>query len=339
MGCSVVATRKDVAERAAVSPSTVSRVVNNNGYVAPEVRRRVERAIRDLEYVPNRIARSLRTQASMQIACVTHNITNPFYGEVVLGIEDEAFSNGYSFSLYNANFEQRDYPRVMQEGFHDGLIILSPVELSASTKLDIIKNAIPTVMYWDWGGQSPLPNINVDLNYAMQLAVSALIESGHTDIVYLGYEADAMDENPRFTGFQNAMRFHRVPINDDLVQLIPKWQDTLEMGYHKMKSFLSKKKTFTAVAASNDLLAIGAIRALRDEGYRVPEDISVTGVDDIELAHMIVPSLTTVRIPKATLGRALVQLWLANLASPQEWSRSLTSEVELIWRESARPRG
>ncbi|MDP9727212.1 LacI family transcriptional regulator [Alicyclobacillus sp. TC] len=327
-----MATRIDVAKRAGVSPTTVSRVINDNGYVAADVRKRVLEAIEFYHYVPNKFARVLRTRQKKEIACITHSITNPFYGEVVLGIEEVAFQNGYTFSLYNANFHDRDYRRVLEEGFYGGLIVLSPVELSKFVRLEQVKEALPTVVYWDWRGEAPVPAVYVQLQNAMREMVHFLLSQGHREILFLGHDSSQEWENPRLFGYRQAMQEAGLDAEKH-VTLIPEWQDSLQTGYTVMKKILQSKQGFTAVAASTDLLAIGAMRALQEAGLRVPADVSVAGVDNLEISALVTPSLTTVHLPKREIGQRLMQLLLQQI---QGVSHSLKDifPYQLMVRES-----
>lgn len=330
-GVVVLVTRRDVAELAGVSSSTVSRVLNN-GYVSEDVRVRVEKAIQTLNYVPNRVAQSLRMQKLRQISCITHNIANPFYSEVLLGIEEAAYHSGYTFSLYNANFEVRDYEHVVQQGLHDGLIVMSPVELMSQLKN--VMQSLPTVVLWDWSSQSPIPSVHVDLEKTMRTGVEYLAQNGHEKIVFLGMDARNSQENPRLHGYVQAMQDYGLMVDESMLQLIPKWQDNFRNGYNQMKRRLLAGLDFTAVAASNDLLAVGALRAIQESGLRVPDDVSIIGVDDIELSQMVTPSLTTVRIPKREIGWSLFELLHGLMNGDVKRNATVEHKTELVVRES-----
>ncbi len=326
-------TRNDVAKKAGVSPSTVSRVINNNGYVATDVRLRIMQAIDELNYVPSRIANMLRSQKSSQIACVTHSIANPFYNEILLGIEETAYENSYSFSLFNANFEQYDYKRAIRESMFDGLIVLSPAELTKLMNASLLAEELPTVVYWDYSGETSFPHVFVDMEKAMETSVSYLLENGHRQILFLSYEFMTPEENPRFQGYISALAKHRQTLDARMVVMCKRWDDTLASGYAKMKEFLQTSIPFTAIAATNDLLAIGAMRALSEAGMRVPQDVSVTGFDDVDISSYIAPPLTTVHVPKRQIGQELVTMLFDKMAEKQV-NTKLTMPTQLIIRES-----
>nr|NNM91089.1 LacI family DNA-binding transcriptional regulator [Bacilli bacterium] len=329
-------TRHDVAKRAGVSPSTVSRVINESGYVAQEVRLKVEKAIEELHYVPNRIARSLRLNESMQIACITHNITNPFYSEIVVGLESELFQQGYTLSLYTSNFSDRDYQRTIAERMFDGVVVLSPVELSKMIEIEQIQNRVPIAVYWDFSSTLAVPGVTVDLCQAMQNATEYLIDSGHERIIFLGHETLKEEENPRFLGYLKAHRARRLPIRDEHILTLASWADSPTFGYQKMMDRLQHPVTFTAVVAANDLLAFGAMRALHEKGYRIPEDVSVIGFDDVDLAQLTIPSLTTVHLPTKQIGEELARLIVAKITGIKIPS-SVVLSSSLVIRETVAP--
>ncbi len=328
-------TRHDVAKKAGVSPSTVSRVVNRNGYVAQDVRLKVEKAIEELSYVPNRIARSLRLNESMQIACITHNITNPFYSEIIVGLENVLFKRGYTLSLYTSNFTEKDYLRTVGESMFDGLIVLSPVELSRITEINKLQGTIPFAVYWDFMNASTVPGVTLDLRLAMKQATQFLLKRGHHKIAFLGHETRRKEENPRFLGYLEAYREYNLPMQDDLILTTASWADSPQFGYEKITSVLKDNVSFTALVASNDLLAIGAMRALYESGLRVPDDVSVIGFDDLDIARFVTPSLTTIRMPKRQIGEELGRLLLQEIDGSRA-TKSVILHSELIERETVR---
>lgn len=332
-----MATRKDVAVRAEVSETTVSRVLNSNGYVEETVRQRVLQAIKDLNYVPHRIARSLKTGKTQDIACITHSVTNPFYGELVLGIEEEAYRRGYSFSLFNRDLNERDYYDALRRQAHDGLIVLSPVEWTRVADLQSHLNGLPVIAYWDWLENPTIPYISADLVDAMKLAVYHLLSLKHERVLFLGHEAQRLEQNPRLLGYQRALSEAGIPIRPHLIQGIPRWEDSLSAGYERVIDVLNDGQTFTAIAAANDLLAIGAIRALHDKGFKVPEDISVTGIDDIDIASYIDPPLTTVQIPKRDIGRILATQLIDHIEGYKQFFSLPPLKGRLILRHSTAP--
>lgn len=331
-------TRSDVAKLAGVSPSTVSRVLNDNGYVASEVRKRVLEVIKELNYVPNRAARSLRLQQYQQIACIAPSVGNSFYHEIVAGIEETALEAGYTFSWYNLRREQMGHLQVILEGFYDGIIFLAPYEIGSVFDLERISKRLPTCLYSDRGKFYSIPNVYVDLRAAMRVNIEYLIECGHRQILFLGPEYRDVNENPRFQGYLDAFRNQGLEFCQDLIQLIPNHKDTISYGYERVKQIIEQGMQFTAVAASNDLVAVGALKALQDQGISVPKDISITGVDDVEIASLITPALTTTRIPKRKIGNRLMELLLKQILGEPISEMSVGFLTEFVTRESVMAR-
>ncbi|MCM3118673.1 LacI family transcriptional regulator [Neobacillus sp. MER 74] len=336
-------TRKDVALKAGVSPSTVSRVINNNGYVAMEVRKRIEAAIAELNYIPNRAAQNLRMKSYKQIACISPSINNSFFAEMFMGIEEMAIEVGYSLSLYNITKKKPDFLKQVVEGPYDGLILLASHELIMIK--DILENIkkMPLSIYWDRIDKlniplkAEIPHVYVDLKKVMRQSVNHLITNGHKEILFLGhYYQKEKSSNPRYKGYEMAMKEHNLEIKEYYRIFVEMYEDKLTTGYEAIKMLLDKGQYFTAVAASNDLLAAGAIRAIIESGKKVPEDISVIGVDNIELAKIVTPTLTTMNIPKREIGKMLVQQLMDQIQNENTIEKSIEVEVMLKERESVK---
>ena len=328
-------TRREVADKAGVSPTTVSRVINNNGYVAADVRKRIEEAIVELNYVPNRAAQNLRMRAYKQIACLTPSISNPFFSEMFVGIEEMALEKGYSLSIYNITKEKINYLKQVLEGPYDGMILLAPYEISTIIDLESDVMKMPLSIYWDRPEKIDIPHVFVDVKKVIRQSVEYLIQHGHKEIIYLGHY-DEHHANPRSDGYESAMNAHQLPIKDYYKKFINQYEDKLMMGYAEIKSLLECGQSFTAVAASNDLLAAGAMRAINESGRKVADEISVIGVDNIEIGMMLTPSLTTMDIPKREIGRLLVQQLLDQLHNEKNIERDIEINVNLIERESVK---
>ena len=336
-------TRKDVALKAGVSPSTVSRVINNNGYVALEARKRIEAAIAELNYIPNRAAQNLRTKSYKQIACISPSISNSFFTEMFMGIEEMAIRAGYSLSLYNITKRKKKLFKASLEGPYDGMILLASHELIIIKEfLENMQN-MPLSIYWDRiekiniPRKAEIPHVYIDLQKVMRQSVEYLIANGHNEILFLGhYYSKERNSNSRYMGYEMAMKEHHLPIKDYYRIFIEMYEDKLSTGYEAIKMLLDKGQYFTAVAASNDLLAAGAIRAIIESGKRVPEDISVIGVDNIELAKIVTPTLTTMNIPKREIGRMLVQQLMDQIHNENTIEKSIEVEVMLKERESVK---
>lgn len=327
-------TRMDVAKRAQVSPSTVSRVLNNNGYVSAEVRKRIEQAIKDLNYVPNRAARSLRLQQYRQIACIGPAVGNLFYNEIVSGIEESALEAGYTLSWYHLTRERIDDIQVILQGFYDGIIFLAPYDIDDILDLSDIAKRHPISLYEDRGKTYPVSNVFVDLRAAMRQSVEYLVSLGHRRIVFMGYEFQDPEENPRYQGYVDALQNRGLEVNQELVQLIPNHKDTISYGHDLIRSVIESNVFFSAVVASNDSMAVGALRGLNESNLEVPRDVSVIGMDDIELANLVTPALTTTHIPKQEIGNHLMELLLQQIEHKRQGIARIELPTQLVIRES-----
>lgn len=233
--------RIDVAKRAGVSPSAVSRLINENGYVAAEVRERVNKAIKELNYIPNKMAQSLRMEQCRQIACVIPSSSNPFYHDVVMEIEETALDHGYTFSLYNMTSERQEYLKLVLEGFYDALIFPSPFEVSTFFNIEEIVSEIPICLYCYRQIDYVVRHVYVDLRKAMKRNVDWLIETGYRNILFLGQELDIESKmtSPRYEGYIVSLREHDMSTSPHLTHFVPNLKDTLIVGYERVKSLIA----------------------------------------------------------------------------------------------------
>ncbi|WP_272942624.1 LacI family DNA-binding transcriptional regulator [Alicyclobacillus hesperidum] len=319
---------------AKVSVSTVSRVLNNSGYVSAEVRRRIEAAIKELNYVPNRAARSLRSQQYRQVACIGPSVSNLFYNDIVIGVEETGLTYGYTLSWYHLTRDRIEDIHVILNGFYDGIIFLAPFDIDDLIDFSKIAQNTPICLYSDRGKSYDIPYVYVDLRAAMRKSVDYLISQGHEDILFLGYQFDDPADNPRYQGYLDALEAHGLPLRTHLVQMIPNHQDTISYGHDLVRKIVESGIFFSAIAASNDSLAVGALRGLREVGLKVPEDISVTGCDDIELANLITPALTTIHIPRHEIGVQLMELLISRINNTHMREEPIELPTRMVIRES-----
>ena len=333
-----MATRKEVALQAGVSESTVTRVMNG-GYVSPSVREKVAKVIEEMNYRPNLFAQGLRTKRTYQIACIVPSIDNPFYGEVMQGIEEVAIEHGYVLSMYSSRVVNKSPGRSFFSGRNDAVILLSPGESRGWLLRDLWEAHMPLATFWDWETEAPSPSVSVDLRIGMQAAVEHLVSLGHRDIGYIGYMNPARaetDRNPRLTGFKESMAAHGLRTHPDQFQYTAD-RGSLDAGYHGVEELVGKFPGLSAIVTSNDLLAFGAIRWLEEHGIHVPEDISVVGCDDIAYSALSNPPLTTIAIPKREVGNHLMNLVLSLIESRKshhDGSEHIQVPIELVVRSS-----
>lgn len=330
-------TIRDVAKRAGVAPITVSRVINNSGNVTPETRQRVEEAIRELNYVPNRVARSLRLKRTHTIALVVTDITNPFWTTVVRGVEDAAQDAGFNVILCNTDesaAKQEQYLDVLPQKRVDGILL---VPVSSGGKLDgwFERQDIPVVILDRRVHASSADVVCGDSEGGAYRLVQHLLSLGHRDIAVLSGPQGVSTAEDRIAGYRRALREAGLELEADHVQY---GEFTQESGYDMAQRALALSPCPTALFAGNNFIAVGALRALRDNGLRVPEDISIVAFDDLTPSLQIEPFLTVADQPAYEMGHRAAELLLARLSGrcgekPQE----ILLPTKLIVRRSSAP--
>lgn len=332
-------TQADVARLASVSQAMVSYVVNNTPSVSipDETRLRVLNAIQTLGYVPHSAARSLRTRKSYTVAGIIPDITNPFYPAFERGIQDVANVHGYDLITCNTDgiaANEHKYLRLAQQGRVDGFVAVF-FHLTAIHLRPLLERGIAIVRLEPTRkrvGPLPLDNIYVDNITAARTATSFLIERGHRRVAMLAGQSGP--QHSRVRGYRQALRDHRLPV-DDAVIIGSGFQE--DDGYGAMSELLNRSPRPTAVFAANDLIAMGALRAIRDAALRVPDDIAIVGFDDIPAARLVTPPLTTISQFPKQLGRRAAEMLFERLdGTVSGGGRCELAPHELIVRESVR---
>ncbi|WP_337017927.1 ribose operon transcriptional repressor RbsR [Leclercia sp. AS011] len=311
-----MATMKDVARMAGVSTSTVSHVINNDRFVSEAIREKVEAAVKSLNYAPSALARSLKLNQTRTIGMLITASTNPFYSELVRGVERSCFERGYSLVLCNTEGDEqrmnRNLETLMQKRV-DGLLLLCTETHQPSPEIMQRYPSVPTVMM-DWApfdGTSDLIQDNSLLGGDM--ATQHLIDKGHTRIACITGPLDKTPARLRLEGFLVAMDRAGLPVPDGY-QITGDFE--FSGGFEAMQSLLAQKDRPQAVFIGNDAMAVGAYQALYQAGLRVPDDIAVVGYDDIELAQYMTPPLTTIHQPKDELGELAIDVLIHRIAQP-----------------------
>jgi LacI family repressor for deo operon, udp, cdd, tsx, nupC, and nupG len=323
----------EVAEAAGVSVATVSRALQMPEVVAPKTLERVRKAVARLGYAPNAQARMLRTARSHVIVAMVPDISNPFFSEVIRGIEQVAHQNRYSVLLgdteYNREREQA-YADLLATRQADGLITLLPhlPRLPPRTFAPIV-NACEYVK------DPAISSVYVDNIAAARDATNHLLSLGHVDIAFVTGPMTSPICIDRERGYQDALKGAGVRYNPNLTVA---GDFSVESGIRAVDGLLARQRKFTAVFCSNDEMAIGAIRALKSSGLRVPEDASVVGFDDIRFARYYDPPLTTIAQPKGELGREAMKMMIEILTNPHIPPRKLVLPTHLVARGSTAPR-
>ncbi len=307
-------TIRDVAERAGVSHQTVSRVINRHHLVSPQTRERVEEAIRELNYVPSPIARGLNSNRTHSIGLVSTNISDHFFAEVAAGAEIEARKHGYYLVIASveehAEADERAYLRLMLERRVEGLMVARPrLPISA----DQVGSPLQVPLVAIASSEAPgLTVVDVDNRRGGLDAVSFLLARGHARIATITGPTEWQSSRARLEGYRDALRQAGIALEPSLVEQAPGWG--LADGQAAMARLLAREVRFTALFAYSDLIAIGAIRELRANGMRVPEDVSVVGYDDIPVAAFLEPPLTTVSQPMREVGKRAASLLLGAIS-------------------------
>jgi DNA-binding LacI/PurR family transcriptional regulator len=329
-------TRNDVAERAGVSVAVVSYVVNDGPRpVSPQTRAKVERAIEELGYYPNELARGLRLQQSSTIGLIIPNLTNPVYAEIAHSMEGVCTQEGYLMLLGDSGRDpvrEKKLVQMLRAKQVDGVVMIpnqAPMEL-----VELLQHArIPSVIL-----EHELPGqhcITIDDLEGGRLGTRHLLSLGHRRIGLIRRTPSTASSSQRFTGYRQALEEAGVGFNPALVIESGPGQ---EAGSRSMQRLLALPQPPTAVFTHNDVLALGAMHAIRSAGLQIPDDISVVGYDDTAPTAYLGPPLTTVRFPKEEMGRRAGEMIL-RLAQHQDElpPRTLTLPVKLLVRGSTAP--
>lgn len=328
-----MASIKDVAQRARVSTTTVSHVVNRTRFVSDPVRHEVEAAIRELNYVPSAVARSLKSNSTKTIGMLIPNCSNPYFAEIVRSVEDHCFGAGYTLILCNTDDEphrQSAYLQALTEKRIDGMIIISTGEGKDFQRM-LHGLPIPMVLL-----DREIDEVNCDLVETAHLqgglmATEHLIGLGHRRIACLSGPANLNSSAQRIEGWRSALAKAGLAASPELL-----WHSdfTSQGGFNTMQAILASPLAPTAVFVCNDLMSIGALSAAHQAGIQIPQQMSLIGFDDIELAQFASPALTTIAQPKQRIGIAAVDMLLERIQGGRIQARQLILLPELIVRNS-----
>lgn len=333
------ATIRDVARLADVSLSTVSAVINEQDIVSPDTKQRVLEAIKRLDYQPTLYASNLARRKTRVLGLIISNLSNPFFAEVAQGFERAAQSRGYQVSLTATNFSSAQLRVCVNQmlGMRvAGLAILtSEFDEEAMT---IVKAGRTPSVFLDVGIPGPhTGNIRVDTKGGMFQAVSHLVELGHREILFVRNsqksegEPSMLSHRNRSDGFKSAMRKHR---DSNLrFHVIDLPGPAALAGLNAIRQALSRYK-FTAVVAITDLVAFGVYRGLNEAGLEVPRDVSVVGFDNTFICEFMNPPLTTINIPKASIGDLAVSMLIEEEQSLGKSGQEVVLSTELVERQS-----
>lgn len=330
---------KDIAKEAGVSISTVSRVINGTAKVNDDTRIRVEAAIERHNYRPNALARNLLQKKTNTIGVLisVQQLNMSSISETINAISDVLNGSGYRIMLANSRFqsdEEINFFHVFQEKRVDGILYFASG--FTANHLETLKDyPIPIVTIGQQLPQLNLPHVIHDDYYAAYTATEYLIRQGHRDIAYIACPSyDESAGNVRRSGYENALRAYDIPVQNDY---IVQGDFTMESGYKAAEDLINNnQKRPTAIFGSTDYMAIGAIRYLLDQGIQIPEQVSVMGFDDVNIAKFFNPRLTTIHTDKVSVGRVAANTLLKIMNDESLDVKKYVADYNLIERESVR---
>ncbi|MCL4300649.1 MAG: LacI family transcriptional regulator [Anaerolineae bacterium] len=330
-------TMRDVAERAGVSVTSVSHVINQTRLVSDDLRERVLTAMNELGYQPNALARSLRRKETYTIGVIMTNSADPFFAEVTRGVEDACFEQGYNIILCNSDSDldkELFYTNELIKKRVDGILFLAAGGKSTQHIRTMQQRKTPLVVVDRYIPDLAVDTVLIDNARGGWLATHHLIELGHRRIGCITGPSDLTLSAERVTGFRRAIQEAGLKVDESL---IVKGNFQYETGYQAAQQFLAQPTPPTAVFACNDLMAMGVINAAVKQGWPVPDRLSVIGFDDIRMAGYTNPLLTTVAQPKYEMGSIATTMLLERIHNQEMAPRQKLLDTQLVVRESTAP--
>lgn len=324
-------TIRDVAARAGVSYQTVSRVINDSGGVRPATEARVEAAIAELGFRANAIAQFMATGSTHTLTCLSPNLTDYTFACIIEGAEQEARQQGYFLFSASAPDEATFdllVDQMIASRRTEGLLVINPY---ADDRFTLLPHAVPTVFVGARPREESVDSVALDDIGAGRLATQHLLARGHRRIGLICGPAMEDCTQDRLAGYQAALADAGIPSDDALV-MEGDWSAT--SGYQALTRLLELDTPPTAIFAQNDRMAVGVLRAARDRGLHIPQDLAVIGVDDMPLASYFDPPLTTLRQDLYAIGRRAAQLVIQAVEQPDSPRQHLLLPAELVVRQS-----
>lgn len=327
-------TIKDISRYSGVSTSTVSRVLTNNPKVSPEALRKVQEAIDALGYIPNSAARSLVNKKRGMIGLIVPELENPYYTEIIHGVEEAASSHGFGTALschMDSAVDKSSIFKLMELGV-DGIIHAGP--LQDDQLIEYLRSQhIPHVLLGRKLESTSCSYVICSDYQSAFRGTSYLIDLGHRDIVFLFGKQSSYSSAQKYQGYLGALEAAGIQPRDSL---FCSGGLSFQGGYEALKRLLEQKTGFSAVIAGNDMMALGAREALLEAGLRIPEDISLMGIDDIFWSRIKGIELTTVHVPQYEMGSKSFEILLGRIENPQAEEECCTLDGVLIERSSCR---
>lgn len=309
-------TLKEIAEKLNVSVSTVSRAVNKKEYVKEETRERVLKALEEYHYVPNEVARSLKKQSTRTIGVVVPDICETFFGTIIKGIDQVVSPHGYSIIVADTNESRKNEEKYLELLYQKRIdaLVLATVNLNGKKVLQYLNSKIPVVFIDNIPKlRIPIESVTIDNARASQIAVEYLLEHGHQRIATIMGSIEETTGYERVVGYKRTLTEHGITVDDHLIQYGNYKENE---GYLCMRRLLENrpKASFTSVYVTSEMMTFGAIKAIRQYGLRIPNDISLIGFDVHDKAGLVHPSITSVRQPEAMIGTRTGELLLERLS-------------------------
>lgn len=329
-------TIKDIAKQAGVSISTVSRVINGSKPVSSEIRQKVMKIIEDTGYMPNPIARSLVMKKSQLIGVVVPDISNTFINEILSGVEEIGRMYNYDTllcSTYGNQEQELRYLNLLKAKQVEGIVFMT-WDLDDRLIKYISQLDIPIVLINRNTDKLEIPSVSIDNYSAAYEMTKFLIDNGHRDIALMRRQGTDAFTMKIYEGYKKALEDNEIKVDENIIY---EGEYNVEKGYELTKELIKRDKLPTAIFASNDVMAIGAINALTDNGYKVPQDISVVGFNDIQLSSIYRPKLTTIHQPIYDIGAVAIRMIIKKINNEELDSKIVKLPHDLIERESMIP--
>ena len=326
----------DVAKRAGVAPITVSRVINNSGYISQATRERVEEAVKELGYVPNTLARGLRSKQTKTLALVVTDITNPYFTLMARGVEDAAGASDYTVIYCNTDEseeKEENYVNLLAQRQVDG-VLLVPSCGNVKTINFLLSNDINVVALDRRVAEVEIDSVRSDSENGAYQLIKLLIGLGHKRIAMITGPKDVSTSVDRVIGYQRALA--EANLNEN--ELVYYGMFNLESGYEFTKLAMTQSPKPTAIFGANNFIAIGIIKALRDLQFDVPGDVSIGAFDDLPESMLVAPFLTFVEQPSYEMGRTATELLLKRISGElTRGYKKLILPTQIIERRSTGP--
>ena len=326
----------DVARTAGVSMMTVSRAINQKPGVSAKLRAKILALADKMDFHPNNVARSLATKQTRTIGLLVSDITNPFFAQIAHGVESTAYDFGYSVFLINtmesAERELSATNSLMRQRI-DGAVLCSLRQSEKSLHKTIGQFSAAVLLNREL--RSPVPNlvtINVNDQRGAQIAIQYLLKKGCRKIAYIAGPTDSISNKRRLKGYRAALGSAGIPFNP---QMVESGMPDTEGGRSAAAALLARQRRVEAIYAFNDLMAVGAMQVCQESGRDIPGDVRIIGVDDIPLATIIRPQLTTLHLNLASIGSLAMRTLIDIIQGKEPSAQAIQINSELVIRDSA----